>query len=79
MGPERGTLRIVNTIELLGRKSRGGGLEYREYGRGDPLCWPRNTLYSQKLALTSQTSGGRSDGIVRSRTTATERVVCIIL
>jgi UbiD family decarboxylase len=30
------------------------------------------TLYPQKLALTSPTSGGRSVGIVRSRTQATE-------
>jgi hypothetical protein len=29
---------------------------------------PRGTLYSQTLALTSPTSGGRSVGIVRSRT-----------
>ena len=29
-------------------------------------------LYPQKLALTSPTGGGRSDGIVRSRTKATE-------
>jgi len=29
-------------------------------------------LYSQKLALTSPTGGGRSVGIVRSRTKATE-------
>jgi hypothetical protein len=39
-------------------------------GRGDPLGWPRNTLYPQKLALTSLTSGGRSVGIVRLRTTS---------
>jgi hypothetical protein len=31
-------------------------------------------LYPQKLALTSPTSGGRSIGIVRSRTKATECV-----
>jgi hypothetical protein len=31
-------------------------------------------LYPQKLALTSSTSGGRSVGIVRSRTKATELV-----
>jgi hypothetical protein len=31
-----------------------------------------DTLYPQKLALTSLTSGGRSVGIVRSRTQATE-------
>jgi hypothetical protein len=28
--------------------------------RGNPLRWPRDTLYPQKLALTSPTSGGRS-------------------
>jgi hypothetical protein len=42
-------------------------------GRGDPLRWPRDTpLYPQKLALTSPTGGGRSVGIVRSRTKAME-------
>jgi hypothetical protein len=40
--------------------------------RGDSLRWPRNTLYPQKLALTSPTNGGRSVGIVRLRTKATE-------
>jgi hypothetical protein len=40
--------------------------------RGNPLLWPRNTLYPQKLALTSPTNGGRWVGIVRSRTKATE-------
>jgi hypothetical protein len=39
-----------------------------EYGRGDP----RGTLYPLKLALTSPTNGGRSVGIVRSQTQATE-------
>jgi hypothetical protein len=34
--------------------------------------WPRGTVYSQKLALPSPTRGGRSVGIVRSRTRATE-------
>jgi hypothetical protein len=48
------------------------GLENREYGRVDPSRWPRETLYPQKLALTSPTSGGSSVGIVRSRTEATE-------
>jgi hypothetical protein len=37
-------------------------------GRGDPLRWPRDVLYPQKLALTSPTSGGRLVGIVRLRT-----------
>jgi hypothetical protein len=39
--------------------------------RGNPSRWPRG-LYPQKLALTSPTSSGRSVGIVRSRTKATE-------
>jgi hypothetical protein len=37
-------------------------------GRRDPLRSPRDTLYPQKLALTSPTSGGRSVGIVGVRT-----------
>ena len=32
-------------------------------------------LYPQKLALTSPTGGGRSVGIVRSRTKATELII----
>jgi hypothetical protein len=42
------------------------GQENLEYGRRDPSSWPRGTLYPQKLALTSPTSGGRP------RTQATE-------
>jgi hypothetical protein len=41
-------------------------------GRGDPLRWPHNTLYPKKLALTSPTIGGRSVGVVRLLTKATE-------
>jgi hypothetical protein len=73
VGLERGPLSLVYTIEeLLGRNSSGSGLENREYGRRDPLRWPRDTLYPQKLALTSPASGGRSVGIVRLRTKAPE-------
>jgi hypothetical protein len=50
-------------------------LENLEYGRGDPLRWPRDTLYPQKLARTSPTNGGRSVGIVRLRIKATEFVL----
>jgi hypothetical protein len=57
---------IITIEELLGRNSSGSGLESPEYGRGDPLHWPNNTLYPQKLALTSLTSGGHSVGIVCS-------------
>jgi hypothetical protein len=48
------------------------GLQNREYGRGDPMRWPRDTLSPQKLALTLPTNGGRSVGIIRSRTKAKE-------
>jgi hypothetical protein len=73
VGLERGPLSLVSTIEnVLGRKSSISGLESREYGRKDPSCWPRGTHYPKNLALTSPTSGGRSFGIVCSRTQATE-------
>jgi hypothetical protein len=73
VGLERGSLSLVSTIEeLRERKSNGSGLETREYGRRDPSRWPRGIIYPQKLPLTSSTSGGRSVGIVRSRTQATE-------
>jgi hypothetical protein len=72
VGLERGSLSVVSKIEeLLGRNSSGSGLENREYGRGDPLRWPSDTLYPQKLAPTSPTSCGRSVGIVRLRTKPT--------
>jgi hypothetical protein len=44
------------------------GLENRDYDRRGHAT----LLYQQKLALTSPTNGGRSVGIVRSRTKATE-------
>jgi hypothetical protein len=73
VGLERGPLSLVSTTEeLLGRKSSGSCLENREYGRRDPSRWPRGTLYLQKLAITSPTSGGRSVGIVRSQTQTME-------
>jgi hypothetical protein len=73
VGLERGPLSLVSTTEeLFGRKSSGSGLENRKYGRTDPSRWPRDTLYPQKLALTSPTSGGRSISTVRSQTQATE-------
>jgi hypothetical protein len=48
VGLERGTLSLVSiTEELLGRNSNSFGLENREYGRGDALLWPRDTLSPQ--------------------------------
>jgi hypothetical protein len=51
------------------------GLEIRVYDRRDLWHRPRGTLYPQKFALTSSTSGGRSVDIVRWRTQATEFLV----
>jgi hypothetical protein len=73
VGLERGPFSLVIPIEeLLERKSSGSGLEILEYGSKEPSLWLRGTLYPQTLALTSPTSGGRSVGIVHSRTQATE-------
>jgi hypothetical protein len=72
VGLERGPLCLLSsTDELLERKRSGSCLENREYDLRDPSRWPCDSLYPQKLALTS-TSGGRSVGIVRPRTQATE-------
>jgi hypothetical protein len=69
VGLERGPLSLVRIIEeLFEWKSRGSGQANRINDRGDPLRWPRNTVYPQKLALTWPTSGGRSVGIVHLRT-----------
>jgi hypothetical protein len=66
VGLERGSLSLVSTNEeLLGRNSRGSGLESR---RKD---------HPQKLALTSPKSGGRSVGVGSSRTQATEFLVLV--
>jgi hypothetical protein len=73
VGLERGPLSLVSTTEeLLGKKSNGSYVENREYGCRDPSHWPRGTLYPQNSAVTSPTSGGRSVGIVRSRTQTME-------
>jgi hypothetical protein len=72
VGLERGSLSLMRTTELLERNRSGSSLENREYGCGDPMRQPHDTLYLHKLALTSPTSGGRSVGIVCLRTKATE-------
>jgi hypothetical protein len=73
VGLERGPLSLVSTTEeLLEIKSSGSGLEIREYDRMGSMVLTRDTLFPGKLAVTSLTSDGRSVGIVRSRTEATE-------
>jgi hypothetical protein len=72
MGLERGPLSLVSTIvELLERKISGCSLENRDYGRRNLSCWPRSTLYPQKLELTLPRGSSRSVVIVRSRCQAT--------
>jgi hypothetical protein len=61
------------------KKSSGSGLENRDYGCEDPLLLPHDTLYPQKLALTLPIDGGRSVGIVRSRTKVTEVFFFLVL
>jgi hypothetical protein len=61
---------IVTIIAVDGFTALSLGLSRR-----DPSRWPRGTLYPQKLTLTWPTSGGRSVGIVRSRTQATEFIL----
>jgi hypothetical protein len=48
---ERGPLSLVSAIEEVYERntsSSGSGPEIREYGRRDPLCWPRDTPLSEK-------------------------------
>jgi hypothetical protein len=79
VGLERGPLSLVITTEgILERKSSGSGLENRCYGRGDPPCLLRDTPLSAKVVANFATSGGRSVGIVRSRTQTMEFFFIII-
>jgi hypothetical protein len=64
---------VSTTEELLERKSSGSGLEIQDYSRRESVALTtQQPIYPQKLPLTSPTSGGRSVGIVRSRTRAAE-------
>ena len=65
--------REVNWGATWIKKSSGSGPEKQRLTAVGIRCADHVTpLYLQKLALTSPTSGGRSVGIVRSRTKATE-------
>jgi hypothetical protein len=76
VGQERDPLSLVSTIEeLLRRKSSGSGLENRAYSCKDPSS-RRGTL-TTKAGTNFADSGGRSVGIVRQRTQATE--FCLVL
>jgi hypothetical protein len=75
---EQDPLSLLSTSEeLLERKkerlrSRNPRLRPKRIRSADYV----SPLYLQKLALSSPTSGGRSVGIVRSRTEVTEFVPC---
>jgi hypothetical protein len=72
VGLKRCPLSLVSTIEeLLERKNNGSGPESREYSRRSPLRWPCDTPLSAKVGTNFIDKGGRSVGIVRSRTQAT--------
>jgi hypothetical protein len=77
---EWGPLSLVSTTEeLLGRNSSGCGLESWDYSRGDALPWPCDTLYRQKLELSSPTSSCHLVSTVRLRTRATEFYIYICI
>jgi hypothetical protein len=71
---ERGPLSLVrSTAELRKQKSSGSRSRKQILTAVGTRCADHVTpLYPQKLALTSPTGGGRSVGIVLSRTKATE-------
>jgi hypothetical protein len=73
VGLERGPLSLVRINEgLLEWKSSDSGSRKPQLTVVGSVALTRDTLYSQRLARTSQISGGRSVGIVRLRTKATE-------
>jgi hypothetical protein len=80
VGLERGPLCLVSTTEeLLERKSSGTILEIRDYGRrGSAALTTLHPSIRKKLPLTSPKNGGRSVGIVRLRTRATEFLLLLL-
>jgi hypothetical protein len=78
VGLERDPLSLVITIEeLLGRKSRGSGLENREYGRRGPSYkMLLNILLSRLGTYKDEIIGDHQCGLLRNRST-TDQIFCI--
>jgi hypothetical protein len=73
VGLEQGSLSLwVQLRSYLKKKVAGPVYKTEITAIEDPLLWLRDTLYPQKLAVTSRTSGGCSVGIFPSRTKAME-------
>jgi hypothetical protein len=73
MGLERGPLSLVSTTEeLFNRKVAAPVKKTENTAVGIRHADHAAPFYPQKLAITSPTSGGRSVGIVRSRTQTME-------
>jgi hypothetical protein len=69
VGLELGPLSLVRTTEeLLGRNSSGSGQQNRDWRPGGSVALTTQHPLSAKVGTTSPRSGGRSVGIVRSRT-----------
>jgi hypothetical protein len=80
VGLERGLRSLESTNEeLLRGKSIGSGLEIQNTAVGIRRTDHTTHLFPQNLSLTSQTSGGRPVGIVRSWTKATKLLLLLIL
>jgi hypothetical protein len=75
--PPHGSRPIKNIPNSLcnPRNINGSCIENQEYDLGDPLCWSHDTIYKQRLTLTSPTNGGRYICIIRSRTKAMELII----
>jgi hypothetical protein len=65
-------LKTTAQLHLNSSLVSNSGIVSREHGRRNPSHWPRGTFRPQKLAQISPTCGGRSVGIVRSWTQATD-------
>jgi hypothetical protein len=60
---------VLSLCCLQNVMSVGSGVEIREKPRRDPSCWPRGTLYPQKVGTNFAYKRRRSVGIVKIQAT----------